>query len=478
MPRADRTAGGAPLVSVIIPAYDARDLIGEAVDSVLRQTHGHLELIVVDDCSPVTCRAIVEATGDPRVRFIRHDTNQGAQAARKTGVQASRGEIVFFLDQDDLLHPQKLERHVEFLEAHPEIGFTYNPHFTVLHPRGWTVGIWRPPADVTLQDLVEGFPIPPSVWVMRREWALREELYDESARLRGAETVICGRLLLAGCRFGMVDRALNYRHTHLGRRFANPVAKCREERLCQERLLADPRCPPGVDECRARAAAGNYLVWANVAFAQHEPDTGHALLDEALQLNPALAEGEPSALADFVVFHALLDATDPEAQVETLFSEIGRRLPGLGDERPWALGTLHFLRAAQHLVWERSPEAMPHVLRLRELGWRPGHQAFERISYELLCYELEFGWRAADAALQRLDAGLAGVEDWSRQPLESSYPLARAFDAHARGLRDQVPGHVLRAFARYPRSAANRGAWSILLGSLRHAPRTSRAERS
>ena len=455
-----------PLVSVIIPTYNGRDVIGEAVGSVLAQTRGDFELLVVDDCSPVGCGDIVESFRDHRVRYLRHSLNKGAQAARRTGLDASRGEIVFFLDQDDLFHPRKLERHVAHMEAHPEVGLTYNPHFTVLHPMGWVVGVWRPPTHLTLGDLVLGFPIPPSVWVMRRRWALRDEIWDESAMLRGAEAVICGRLLVAGCRFAMVDETLNYRRQHVGRRFAEPAAKCREERRCQDIMIDDPRSPCGTATLREAAHAGNYLVWANAALAQGETGEGLALLEEALRVDAGIAAGSPSPLAHFVLSHALVEAVDPEAQLRTVIGQIGARLSAVGAELDWAVATAHVLRAAQHLVWGRPAEAEPHLHRAGALSWRTDEYCLGKLSYELLCYELEFGRRAARDALHAVVSALDRLDGRVGRHLEASYPLARAFHAHENGARAEVPRHVLQAFAECPRTAGNRGAWSILLRSI------------
>ena len=459
-----------PLVSVIIPVYNGRDLVGEAIRSVLDQTYRDFELLVVDDGSPEGCRDIVDGFADRRIRFIRHSQNNGAQAARRTGVEASSGEVVFFLDQDDCYHPLKLERHVAFMQAHPDVGLSYNPHFTVLHPMGWIVGIWRPPTRMTLADLVLGFPIAPSVWVMRRSWAFRDELYDESARLRGAEAVICGRLLVAGCRFGIVEQALNYRRTHVGRRFSDPVSKCREERRCQDRMIDDPRSPDGTAALRGRAHVGNYLVWANVAFAQGDGETGRDLLKAALEIDPGIAKGAPSPLADFVLSHALTDAVDPEAQLRAVFDQIAQQLPPFALERDWAVRAVHLLRAGQHLIWGRPAAAVPHVDRVRSLGWQADAYCDGRLSYDLLCLELEYGRRAAREALRALVAGLSGLDGWTGRPLEMSYPLARAFHAYENGPHTEVPRHVLRAFLDRPSCARNRGAWSILLRSILRRP--------
>ena len=98
-----------PLVSAIIPAYNSERYLEQAIRSVLAQDYRPVELIVVDDGS--TDRTAHVAAGHPRVRLVRQD-NCGVAEARNTGVRASSGAILAFLDQDDLWTPHKLSLQV------------------------------------------------------------------------------------------------------------------------------------------------------------------------------------------------------------------------------------------------------------------------------------------------------------------------------------------------------------------------------
>ncbi|MGD0056939.1 MAG: glycosyltransferase family 2 protein [Methanomassiliicoccales archaeon] len=99
------------LVSVIIPVYNRSALVPRAIRSVLRQTHRNLEVLVVDDGSDEDIQGIVDRCQDPRLRFVRHEINQGAAAAFNTGINASQGPFLSFLGSDD----EWLERKVEVL---------------------------------------------------------------------------------------------------------------------------------------------------------------------------------------------------------------------------------------------------------------------------------------------------------------------------------------------------------------------------
>ena len=109
-----------PKVSVVIPTYNRGRVVGEAIESVLAQTFGDFEVIVVDDGSADDTAEKIAAIRDSRVRYIRQ-SNAGVSAARNRGVAEARGEIISFLDSDDLWKPEKLTHEVRFLEEHPEV---------------------------------------------------------------------------------------------------------------------------------------------------------------------------------------------------------------------------------------------------------------------------------------------------------------------------------------------------------------------
>jgi glycosyltransferase involved in cell wall biosynthesis len=105
-------------VSVVIPTYNRAQVVAEAVESALAQRVPPLEVIVVDDGSSDGTHERLTSFGD-RIVYI-HQENQGVSAARNTGVRAARGELIAFLDSDDIWHPRKLEIQLHYLQQHPE----------------------------------------------------------------------------------------------------------------------------------------------------------------------------------------------------------------------------------------------------------------------------------------------------------------------------------------------------------------------
>ncbi len=114
----------APLVSVIMPAYNTAAWIAESIDSVLNQDYPAKELLVIDDGSTDGTLEILRAYGD-RIRLITQ-RNQGSAVARNAGLDAAHGEFIAFLDSDDVWLPGKLSAQVRYLQAHPELGMIYS----------------------------------------------------------------------------------------------------------------------------------------------------------------------------------------------------------------------------------------------------------------------------------------------------------------------------------------------------------------
>ncbi len=133
-----------PLVSAIIPVYNARHTLGGAVASLVRQTYANIEVIVIDDGSTDESASVAEKVGDPRVRVIRRP-HEGLDAALNTGCRLAQGKYIARLDADDLAYERRIERQVQYLEEHSAVGLL-GTWATIEQEHGpqWT---FRPPVD-------------------------------------------------------------------------------------------------------------------------------------------------------------------------------------------------------------------------------------------------------------------------------------------------------------------------------------------
>jgi len=122
-----------PLVSIIIPCYNSATYVGDAIQSGIGQTYRNCEVIVIDDGSTDGSLDVIRSFGDA----IRWETgpNRGAAAARNRGIELARGELVQFLDSDDLLHSEKLDRQVPLVVAKvADIVFCDRETYPIAHP--------------------------------------------------------------------------------------------------------------------------------------------------------------------------------------------------------------------------------------------------------------------------------------------------------------------------------------------------------
>jgi glycosyltransferase involved in cell wall biosynthesis len=105
-------------------AYNVAGYIGEAIQSALVQTFGDFELIVMDDGSTDATLGIANRISDPRLRVVR-SLHRGAGVQLRDGIELTRAPYIAILDADDLWSPDKLERHVQFMDAHPTADLTF-----------------------------------------------------------------------------------------------------------------------------------------------------------------------------------------------------------------------------------------------------------------------------------------------------------------------------------------------------------------
>ena len=114
-----------PLISVIIPAYNAEQTISETVRSVLKQTLSDFEVIIIDDGSQDLTLEILSGITDSRIKVFSHP-NAGACVSRNRGFAQAQGEFIAFLDADDLWTPDKLEAQLAALQANPQAAVAYS----------------------------------------------------------------------------------------------------------------------------------------------------------------------------------------------------------------------------------------------------------------------------------------------------------------------------------------------------------------
>lgn len=253
----------APLVSVVIPAYNAAPWLSAAVDSVLAQDFQDYELIVVDDGSTDGTPGVLARYGD-RIRSLRK-ANGGLSSARNAGIAAARGRYVAFLDADDRWLPGKLAAQVACMEARSEVGFT-TTCARLEDEQGHVLGTW-PCARWTGSFLAHLFASlgdvagSGSAAMVRRELFARAGTFDES--LPSLEDVDMWMRLAALTGYACVDEPLV-----VIRRHGASMSRNRERmRTCALRVLHKnrPLLPPAYRGAYWRYCLanvhGDYAKW-------------------------------------------------------------------------------------------------------------------------------------------------------------------------------------------------------------------------
>ena len=156
------------LVSVVLPVYNQADLLTDSIESVLNQTYGDLELIVVNDGSTDGVESVLARYVDhPRVRALTQ-ANQKLPKALSNGFEFARGEFWTWTSADNLMHPDQLSRQVEFLRSHPESSLVYADYLAI-DDRG------EPLEDPSFRPQDRREPTSPEIHLPRNPWLINLE---------------------------------------------------------------------------------------------------------------------------------------------------------------------------------------------------------------------------------------------------------------------------------------------------------------
>jgi glycosyltransferase involved in cell wall biosynthesis len=266
-------------VSVVIPLYNARDVIAETIESVLAQTWTDYEIIVVDDGSQDGSGELVQAFGD-RVRYIWQE-NTGVAGARNRGIEESHGEYIALLDHDDLWDPTKLEKQVRMLEQNPEIGMVltdvghidkYGNPMSLLS-RGYN------PAETFARLFVQGYVPTPSSMMIRRSVFLTVGGFDEAFHSAGLDDHELWPRIAAQYPLANLPEPLTYHRNDTGK---PPRIALAHRTVLIDKLLHQF----GDDPIKSRYLFGERGMWladyGKQLIKEGDRDAGRALLVQGL----------------------------------------------------------------------------------------------------------------------------------------------------------------------------------------------------
>jgi glycosyltransferase involved in cell wall biosynthesis len=265
-----------PLVSILIPAYNAEPWIADTIRSALAQIWPRKEIIVVDDGSRDRTLSIARQFASKDVSVVTQE-NQGASTARNRALALSQGEFIQWLDADDLLAPEKIAKQVEAAQEYQDKRTLLSSGWGYFMYRPWRAQflptpLWcdLPPVEWLLQKMGQNLHMPPATWLVCRELTHAAGPWDTRLSLDDDGEYFC-RIVLASSEIRFVPEAkVFYRQTgfnslsNIGQSHKKLVSQflSMELHLHYIRSLEDSE--------RVRAACLNYLQTRFIGFYPEE----------------------------------------------------------------------------------------------------------------------------------------------------------------------------------------------------------------
>ncbi|MGK7898920.1 MAG: glycosyltransferase [Xenococcus sp. (in: cyanobacteria)] len=252
-----------PKVSVIIPTYNSALYLGEAIDSVLNQTYTNYEIIVIDDGSTDHTVELLEPYQD-KVHYF-YQENQGVSAARNQGIALAKGELIAFLDADDIFMPHKLEKQVAVFEEQSDLGIV-NSGYRLIRENGefiTDIKRWETIPKLTIETWILHQPVLPSAMMFRKEWLEKVNGFD--TRWFSSEDVdLVFRLISRGCRgVWLPEVTIYYRRHDLSATWENSLKQARNSEAMQANFFDCQDLPESISRLKQQFRFHNFtwLAW-------------------------------------------------------------------------------------------------------------------------------------------------------------------------------------------------------------------------
>lgn len=353
-----------PRVSVVIPTYNNAQFVTQAVGSVLAQTYADFEVIVVDDGSVDSTQAVLASYSD-RINCI-YQENKGPAAARNTGLLASQGDYLLFLDSDDLVPPNKLELQIPLLEVRPDFGLVYSGWQYINEDGTQVLGEVRPNKQGRLlKELLRRSLVLSTTGVatVRRECFERVGLFDESLSLMGSEDAdMWLRLARAGYAFGYVDQPLLQYRVYEGSLSTNIPHQTQSRFARLDKFFADPGLPDDIKALEAEVYSILHYETAARYYRAGEIELGRDHIRKAISTCPSLSSHK-EWLLEWLAAVALEPQTDdPRRLLGSIFDNLPSEAITLRSLRRRAYGRYHTAAAFSAYQNQHIKKVRQHVL--------------------------------------------------------------------------------------------------------------------
>jgi glycosyltransferase involved in cell wall biosynthesis len=264
-----------PRVSLIIPAYNGERFIAAALDSILHQTYQDFEIIVVNDGSTDGTATVLEHYRS-RIHWI-DQMNQGVAIARNRGLAMAQGEFIAFLDQDDVLLPDKLADQINCFEQYPELSIVHSGWRLVnaaAHPIA-DVEPWQEAPVLDATTWICRMPVLFSAMLFRRTDLLRVNGLDPQFK-QACDVDLIQRLVLANCQSRWLKQITVLYRQHGHNDSLNTIVQASESWAVREQFFARSDLPPALRQIE-RESRYYTLVW--IAWRLYWTGHLHQMID-------------------------------------------------------------------------------------------------------------------------------------------------------------------------------------------------------
>jgi glycosyltransferase involved in cell wall biosynthesis len=314
-----------PRVSVVMSVFNGQPFLGQAVESILNQTFTDLEFIVIDDGSTDdTWETLARyAEQDQRLVLLRNQPNIGVVRSLNRGLEAARGEFVVRQDADDVSLPQRIEKQVAFLDAHPEVGVVGTvPQIVSVNGASFGANVYTATQNEEIQHrLLDHMCLCGPSIAVRKECFRAAGFYFSEGLDASEDYDVCLRLAEVTQMASLAESLYQYRQ------HPNSASRTREQKQMFNKAVALERAicrrfGPVPPQEQFATAARDYMQAAIIGMARNDLKAGRTSLSHALVLYPPLLETD-EPLESLVRAYTPSEATEAAlAYTESIFRDL------------------------------------------------------------------------------------------------------------------------------------------------------------
>lgn len=357
-----------PSISVVMAVYNGAEFLPQAVESILAQSHRDLEFIVVDDGSADGTWEILNryAASDGRLVLLRNPINEGVVRALNQGLDRSRGMVIARQDADDISHPQRLERQLEFLKSHPDHGLVAAvPQVISREGAPMDRSGWDGADNEEIQNkLLDYMCLCGPTITVRRECLLAAGFYFSEGLDASEDYDLCLRLAEV-TRLASLEGSL-----YLYRQHPESASSKRAQQQMYNKAVALERAVGRrygneAPDAMVALVARDYLHAAVIAFARRDLDFARRGLQRALEVYPLLLDS-PQPLESLVrAYTPAGSIEDALGYARSIFEDLLPRTHKLGRMKSKLLSDLHmgevFAGASRDQPWRVRAHLGPGI---------------------------------------------------------------------------------------------------------------------